>query len=160
MNRRDAETQSSLRTVLSNLCVSASLRLILALILAASACSIPNLEPPECTESRNAVREFYSFHFGNDMHFSNENLGLRKRFLTPQFFDRLNGTAQTVDPFTNTADLPKAFRVGECRVVEPGKHTDFDVLLFWKDNTRSEQRSVHAEAVKADDKWLIDNVKP
>lgn len=123
-------------------------------------CSLPNLEAPECTEARNVVREFYSFHFGNDMKFSKENLELRKRFLTAALFERLNGTTQASDPFTNTSDLPKAFRVGECQVVEPGKRAEFTVLLFWKDNERSEQRSVHAVVVKENDKWLIDDVKP
>lgn len=139
--------------------VAASLCLLLTAYCQLN-CSIPNLEKPECTEARNTVREFYSFHFGNEMQFTKENLELRKRFLTHEFFDKLNGGAQSIDPFTNTADLPKAFRVGECNVIEPGKRTDFQVLLFWKTNERSEQRSVHAEAVKIDDKWLIDNVRP
>src|SRR6185369_10674358 len=39
-----------------------------------TACSVPNLEQPECTDSRLTVKEFYSYHFGNDMKFSQENL--------------------------------------------------------------------------------------
>jgi hypothetical protein len=123
-------------------------------------CSIPNLEPTECTEARNVVREFYSYHFGNDMQFSRENLELRKRFLTTAFFDKLQGSDQAVDPFTKTNDFPKAFRIGECKVMEAGRSTSFQVLLFWKDSARSEQRSIHAAAVKENDKWLIDAVNP
>lgn len=132
----------------------------LLLILATIGCSIPNLESPECTESRNVAREFYSFHFGNDMKFTTENLELRKRFLTEKYFERLKGSRAADDPFTNTTDYPKAFRIGECRVIEPGKRTEFEILLFWKDDKRSEQRSIHAEAVKENDTWLIDDVKP
>ncbi|HKX84096.1 MAG TPA: DUF3828 domain-containing protein [Pyrinomonadaceae bacterium] len=128
-------------------------------------CSIPNLESPECTESRNVVREFYSFHFGNDMQPSLENLKLRERFLSPEFGGKLmvdvtSYPKTTIDYFTHTDDFPKAFRVGECRVIDTGKRTDFEILLFWKDNERSEQRSIHAEAVKENNKWLIDDVKP
>ena len=129
------------------------------------ACSVPNLESPECTESRNVVREFYSFHFGNDMRPSVENLQLRERFLSPKFRGKLMVDASvypktTADYFTNTDDFPKAFRVGECRVIDAGKRTEFEILLFWKDDARSEQRSIRAEAVRENDKWLIDEVKP
>ena len=34
--------------------------------------SIPNLEQPECTDSRFVVKEFYSYHFGNEMKFSED----------------------------------------------------------------------------------------
>ena len=123
-------------------------------------CSIPNLEPGDCTAARNVMREFYSFHFGNDMKFSIENLEQRKRFLTAGFLDGLRaGERQTLDPFTLTNDVPKAFRIGECRVVEGGKRTEFEVLLFWKDDKRSEQRTIHAEAVNDNGSWLLDGVR-
>lgn len=131
---------------------------VLAFAVFLAGCSIPNLEPADCTDARNVVREFYSFHFGNDMAFSNENLMLRKRFLSPEFVARLSETPQTFDPFTQTSDTPKAFRVGECKVVEAGKRTNFEILLFWKDDKRSEQQSIHADAVKVNDAWLVDNV--
>ena len=38
------------------------------------------------------------------------------------------------------------------------KKPAFEVLLFWKDDTRSEQREISVEAVKKNDVWLIDNV--
>lgn len=120
--------------------------------------SIPNLEPPECTESRNVVREFYSFHFGNEMRFSPENLKLREKFLTPQFFAELQGKQTENDVFTtNNTDFPKAFRVGKCEIVAPEK-TVFEILLFWRDDTRSEERKIKAEIVKQDGKWLINKV--
>lgn len=126
--------------------------------LAFAACEIPSLEAPECTESRNIVREFYSFHLGNDMNFNAENLKLREKFLTKEFAASLAGRTSTDDVFTtNSADLPKAFRVGSCRVVSPGR-TLFSVLLFWRDDTRSEQREIKVEAVRQNDEWLIDKV--
>lgn len=122
------------------------------------ACSIPNLETPDCTAARNVVREFYSFHFGNDMKFSQENLILREKFLTPEFAGRLRNENPSTDPFTLTADTPKAFRVGACTASEPEKRAAFEVLLFWKTDTYSEQRSLKVDAVNAGDKWRIDKV--
>lgn len=124
-------------------------------------CSIPNLEDPACTEARTAVREFYSFHFGNNLAFANEDLERRKEYLTSAFFESLRYQPRDVppgvDPFTRTDDLPKAFRVGECREITPGK-AEFQVLLFWRDDVRSEQSEIKAVAVKQNDKWLLDSV--
>lgn len=120
--------------------------------------SVPNLEPPECTEARDRVREFYSYHFGNDMKPSVENLERREKFLTPDLTRRLKRqTGESKDYFTQTDDYPKAFRVGACEAVSPGK-TIFEVLLFWKDNTRSEQGEIKVEAIKQNGDWLINQV--
>ncbi len=121
------------------------------------ACSVPNLQGPECADARTRVREFYSFHFGNDMNFSPENLKPREDFLTPAFAQQLRESGSGSDPFTLTDVHPKAFRVGECRVVDDGRVT-FDVLLFWKTDTESIQRSIDVDALLENGKWLIDKV--
>jgi Protein of unknown function (DUF3828) len=170
MNRRDAETQRksiqnrfNLRFFVKNifgfilLRAFASLRFIL-LVSALSACSIPNLESPECTEARSAVREFYSFHIGNDLKPSAENLKLREKFLSKELINTLSVSNEAKkDYFTATEDYPKAFRVGGCEAVSPEK-TVLEVLLFWRDDVRSEQREIKVEAVKENGKWLIDKV--
>ncbi|MDQ3750369.1 MAG: YbjP/YqhG family protein [Acidobacteriota bacterium] len=128
-------------------------------LLFTSACSIPNLEKPECTEARQTVREFYSFHFGNDMKFSKDNLQKRERFLTDKLKQNLAAQAESSkDYFTATDDYPKAFRVGDCSVAGENKVV-FQVVLFWKDDTRSEQREIRVETVKQNDKWLIDKAE-
>ena len=122
------------------------------------ACSIPNLESPSCIDSRNALREFYSYHFGNSMTFSREDLKAREKFLTPEFTARLQTSQEGTDPFTTgTSDIPKAFRAGECREISP-ERTAFEVLIFWKDDTRSEERRINVEMAKRGDHWLVDNV--
>jgi hypothetical protein len=147
-------------TALRPPCVSASLRLTILLAVFATGCSVPNLEPASCTGSRGDIREFYSFHFGNDMSFSPENLKLREKFLTPEFSARLASAAQVgTDPFTTgTEDLPKTFRVGECTEISPSR-TSLQILLFWRDETRTEQREIKIETVKQADKWLVDKVE-
>lgn len=132
-----------------------------------ASCSIPNLEEPECRESRDRVREFYSFHFGNDMHLTPESVRLREKYLTHRLVNELLNDAvalpvKTTEYFTATPtdDLPKAFRVGECKVVQPGEMVQFDVLLFWKDDVRTEQRHISTSLKKENDTWLIDSVSP
>ena len=126
--------------------------------LIAACGSVPNLEAPECTAARGVVKEFYSYHFGNDMKFLPENLQKREKFLTPEYFKSLQNLQTDGDVFTTgSADFPKAFRVGKCEVVEPGK-TSIEVLLFWRDNQRSEQKAIRAEVVKQNDRWLINKI--
>ncbi len=120
--------------------------------------SVPNLEAPECTESRGAVKVLYSFHFGNEMRFSEENLKQREKFLTPEFYKSLQGLQTDGDVLTTgNTDFPKAFRVGKCEVAAPDK-TNFEVLLFWRTDTRTEQRPIRVEVVKQGDKWLVNKI--
>jgi hypothetical protein len=122
------------------------------------ACSVPNLESSECTDSRPAVKQFYSFHFANEMKFSGDNLKQREKFLTPEFAKSLQNLTGENDVFTvNSTDFPKAFRIGECKVIDPTK-TNLEIVLFWRDDSRSEQKIIHVEAVKQADKWLIGKV--
>ena len=124
-----------------------------------SACgSVPNLEPAECTAARGTVKEFYSYHFGNEMRFSPENLKPRAKYLTPEFYRSLENLRTEGDVFTtNNTDYPKAFRVGKCEVLDPAK-TGVEVLLFWKTDSRTEQRAINVEVVKQNDRWLIDKI--
>lgn len=122
-------------------------------------CSIPNLEKPECAEAKQTVREFYSYHFGGDMKPSSENLQSSGKFLTGGLKQNLAAQSDgKTDYFTQTDDYPKAFRVGGCAIADENK-TLIQVVLFWKDDTRSEQREVKVETVKQGDNWLINSVE-
>lgn len=124
-----------------------------------TACSIPNLEKPECTAAREAVRDFYSYHFGGDMKFTRENLRQREKFLSKRLIENLSQKDESAfDYFTATEDYPKAFRVGGCAVVENEKRAKLGVALFWKTDTRSEQREIGVEAVEENGKWVVDKV--
>ncbi|MGI9036436.1 MAG: hypothetical protein ACR2GD_10420 [Pyrinomonadaceae bacterium] len=133
---------------------------LLSAIFCFSSCSIPNLEKPECTDARNAVREFYSFDYSSDTKFNQENLQLRKRFLTAGLFQTLSQQPDSAtDYFTKSEEPPKAFRVGECKVVEPQNKTMLGVVLFWRDNEINRQKEVAVEAVKENNGWLINKVE-
>ncbi len=122
-------------------------------------CSIPNLEKHECTAAREAVRDFYSYHFGNDMKFTRVNLRQREKFLSRQLIKNLSAKDESAfDYFTATDDYPKAFRVGGCTVVEAERRAKLGVALFWKTDTRSEQKEIGVEAIEEDGKWVIDKV--
>ena len=109
-------------------------------------------------ESRNALREFYSFHFGNSMTFSQEDLNKRERFLTPEFVEKLRNSQEGTDPLTTgDADLPKAFRADACREAS-AERTDHEVVLYWKDDTRTEERKISVSMTKRGDTWLVDSV--
>lgn len=131
---------------------------ILHCALCVSSCSIPSLEKPQCTEARDAVKRFYSFHIGNDMRPSAESLKASESYLTSDLFKRLSGTNETAkDYFTQTEDYPRAFRVGTC-MTDSNDKAVFQVVLLWRDDTRTEQKEVHVEAVKTGGQWLINNV--
>lgn len=92
------------------------------------------------------------------MPFTQEGLKLRERFLTAEFAEELRMTTDGIDPFTSgTADIPMAFRVGECRELAPDR-TEFKVLVFWRNDQRTEQRVIKAELAKTGEKWLIDKI--
>ena len=128
------------------------------LLAFSTACSIPNLDKPQCAASRETVKEFYSYHFGSDMKPSKENLQASGKFLSDELKRSLAAQSETaIDYFTATDDYPKAFRVGNCEVVDDDK-TVFQIVFFWKTDTRNEQREVKVETIKQNDQWLINKV--
>jgi hypothetical protein len=92
------------------------------------------------------------------MHPSAENLKTREQFLTSELIGTLSGSTETAkDYFTATENYPKAFRVGSC-TSESDDKAILQVVLLWRDDTKSEQKEVKVETVKTGDKWLINKV--
>ncbi len=130
------------------------------LLIFAVSCSVPNLENIDCTDARNSVKQLYSFHLGNEMTPTLENLALRKKYLTSELASQLqNLSSGKRDYFTQTDDYPKAFRVGECAIVDAGTKVNVQVVIFWKNDTRNEQKELQIEAVKRGQDWLINKVE-
>ena len=117
-----------------------------------------SLEPIECTEARVVAKQFYSFHFGNEMRPSAENLRSRERFLTPRYFEALTASGEaSLDQFTLTENYPKSFKIGECKA-DTATNVDLQIQLYWKDDYKTVQQEVVANMVKENGKWLLDGV--
>ncbi len=138
------------------------MRAFLATVLAVTilgGCSVPMLESETCAGSRNELRQFYSYHFGHAMLFSAAELEQRRKFLTPEYYESLGGSPADADAFTTgTGDTPKTFRIGACEELSP-ERTRFAVLIFWKDDVRDEQRTIHADMKLVGDRWLVDKIE-
>ena len=84
---------------------------------------------------------------------------MREKFLSPELFKYLQSIQNEADIFTsNSNDFPKTFRVGGCKVVDTNK-TNVEVIFFWKTDTRTEQKIIHAETVNENGKWLINKIE-
>ena len=131
---------------------------ILFIGIVSACCSIPNLESPECSAATDGVKQFYSYHFGNDMHPSPENLKARERFLTPELYRELAaGNMSGMDYFTASDMPPKTFKVAQC-TVEGKQKADIHVQIYWREDPKVTQKEVHVETVKVGDSWLINKV--
>ena len=131
---------------------------VMAFFILASGCSVPNLATPECSAARDVVKRFYSFHFANEVQPSAEALKERSGYLTERLSDELKQVGdREKDYFTQTADFPKAFRVGACTGGDDGRAA-VQVVLLWRDDSRSEQTEVQVSAVKNGETWSIDSV--
>ena len=127
-------------------------------LIAQAGCSLPNLEKPQCTAARDAVKRFYSYHFANDMKPSAENLKSKEQFLTSDLYRDLSVAKEpSIDYFTETDDYPRAFRIGTCNA-DADDRARLQVVLLWRDDTRTEQKEVYVEAVKTGEKWLVNKV--
>ena len=116
------------------------------------------MQSNECQQAVDPLKRFYSYHFGSDMKNSAGDLKDRAEFLSGNLQKQLENQPETAtDYFTQTDDYPKAFRVGGCETVAPDR-ARFGILLFWRDDTRSEQRKINVEVVKENEKWLVDKV--
>ena len=131
---------------------------LLSFAIAISGCRFYSLEPVECTEARVAAKQFYSFHFGNDMRATAENYKLRERFLTPRYYTALAAAAEgSLDQFTLTQDHPKTFKIGECKA-DSATNVDLQIQLYWRDDYNTVQQEVVANMVNESGNWLLDGV--
>lgn len=125
-------------------------------------CSLPTLESQQCNDASLAVKQFYSFHFGNDMTPTADNLKASERFLTTKLFSDLStAPAGKTDYFTMSDEYPKTFKIGRCESPD-AEHANVQVQVYWlqehgstKDTT---QRSLKVSTVKTGNDWLINDV--
>lgn len=118
---------------------------------------MPNLEEAECAKSKETLRKFYSIHFDKGLKIDTESVD-QTQFLTDVLSNKLKNIQSETDFFTtNYDDSPRAFRLGTCKTINSTK-TNAEVVLLWKKDNDSKQKIIHAELVKQEDKWLINNI--
>ena len=130
----------------------------MALLLAACcqlSCSIPNLESQQCAEARDTAKEFYSWYLGTDVAMRMEQRETYDRFIAPNFRPPSNSD---LDPFFLSPTTPTTFKIGKCEL-ENDTRASIQVQLYWRQQLKTEQREVYADAIKVGDKWLIDKVE-
>ena len=148
-------SQCTIRKIVLGLC-------IVHCALCITSCSLPTLESQQCNDASLAVKQFYSFHFGNDMTPTVDNLKASERFLTPQLFSSLaTASGDKTDYFTRSDVYPKTFKIGRCESPD-AEHANVQVQVYWlqehgstKDTT---QRSLQVSTVKTGNDWLINDV--
>ncbi|HEU5251249.1 MAG TPA: DUF3828 domain-containing protein [Thermoanaerobaculia bacterium] len=111
------------------------------------------------------VRAFYAFHFAHDMAFTPESVRAKADWLAPdllalceKYFERPSSPDEAPpidgDPFTDSQEYPKSFRVGAARV--SGEAAWVPVRLEW---SRGRPRSVTAHLVRIAGRWRIWDVR-
>jgi hypothetical protein len=121
------------------------------------ACSVPNLEGSKCATARDSVSRFYWLRFGTVAGVVDDFPKQRNDFLTKRLIAELGKLPNDSEYFSPTEDAPKTFRIGVCREVSADE-LDFQLLFFWKTDTRNEQRESLLRVIRQNDKWLIDSV--
>jgi Protein of unknown function (DUF3828) len=121
-----------------------------------------------------AVNSFYRFHLSHNMDFRARNIQLRRRWLTPEFYQLLLNEIKRQalyskahpdeipdydgDPFTDSQEFPDSFRVG--KQVMDGERAKVTVTLLWSTRTSRgrDKRDIVVEAMQGPSGWLINDI--
>jgi len=142
--------------------VSSSWIIILVAVLTAffaASCRVETFDDTPCGQAKDEAHKLYSFHFGNDMTPSPENLEKRKRFLTDELFKQLSANDSRTDYFTASENFPRTFKIGQCSLKSPEEAT-VQVQIYWKDDYSTVQKDLLVDVVKRSGGWLVNSVTP
>jgi hypothetical protein len=118
-------------------------------------CSIPSLESQQCTETRDIVKEFYSWYLGTDTEMRAKQRDIYERYIASEFQP---SSRNDEDPFFLSGTTPTTFKIGKCEVVSDTE-VEIQVQLYWRQGNKTDQKEVYAETIKQGDKWVIDKVE-
>lgn len=124
-------------------------------IVGLGGCSIPNLEGEQCTQARDAVREFYFWYLGTDASVREKQRDFYDRYIAPSF---RSVAGQDLDPFFLSGTAPTTLKIGKCEMKDDS-HVTMQVQLYWRQEGKTEQKEVYADVIKVAGKWLIDRVE-
>ena len=114
------------------------------------------METQQCAEARDSVKEFYSWYLGTEAAQRAKQPDVFKKFISSG--SSLNTAGGENDPFFNSATPPTTFKIGKCEMVDP-THTNIQVQLYWREESKTEQKEVYADTVKSGDRWQIDKIE-
>ena len=126
------------------------------------------------TSATTAVNAFYRFHLSHNKDFTARNIQLRRRFLTPEFYQLLLNEVKRHsayskahpdevpdydgDPLTDSQEYPDSFRAGAQAM--DGARAKITVTLLWSARTSrgKDKRDIVVVAVQGASGWLIDDI--
>ena len=77
------------------------------------------------------------------------------RFVSPKF---QTDVAEGTDPFFRSTTQPTTFKVGKCESMSDTQGK-IQVQLYWRLESKTDQKEVYANIVRAGDRWLIEKVE-
>jgi hypothetical protein len=152
---------------------AAATSMVLAALLSTAHAQRPRRDAASSASA--AVRSFFKFHLAHDMGFTEHNLRLRRRWLTPELYgllrDELRRAAARAksqpdeapyidgDPFTDSQEYPNSFRLGKS--VSSGGASVVQVVFVNAGRTprEREERTVSVTVSGSGARWLIGNVR-
>ena len=143
-----AGKKSARRTAIFTLCFS-----LIAFCLLD--CRVPTLESPQCSEAADQIKEFYSWYLGTDREMRNKQSEVSSRFVSPGF---QTDVAEGTDPFFRSTSPPTTFKIGKCESMNETRGK-IQVQLYWRLESRTDQKEVYADIQKSGDRWLIEKVE-
>lgn len=132
--------------------------LIIAFCLS-TACSIPNLESPECSAARDVARQYYSLAIGGEPASRPEVFEKLRSLRAPNF----NAIPATVpndgrDPFYFSRLQPTAYRMGECTKLSEDRVT-LKATVIWRLEGKNSERTDQVTLTNSNGSWLIDRIQ-
>lgn len=144
------------------------------LLLAASfagGCNLLINNDVECQTARDTAKKFYSIHFDSELNFSRAKVESLRQFLLPELAEMLARNAEREeamqsylteyhDPLTLSAEPPRAFRIGECRILpEDANSADIEISIYWRNGDGDAiERRIHLKLHNEKDGWRVKNI--
>jgi hypothetical protein len=97
------------------------------------------------------VKDFYSWYLGTDAKTRAQQETTYDRFIASDF---QTSVSDDLDPFFLSPTTPTTFKIGKCDV-DSETRVSIQVQLYWRYESKTDQKEVYAEVFRTGDKWLI-----
>ncbi len=136
---------------------------------------MPVSAPSQTGTATATVKEFYRFHFAarKRMHFSRQNIGKVKKWLTAELYGLMSGEFKreeayrqqhpdekpyfSGDVFTDSESPPQTFRIGKAS--QQKTRATVSLTVLWDDDTVGKmERQIEVQLLKQQGRWRIANL--